>query len=409
MTESRIIRTPGQGYRRLGLQGNAVIGSHLQMVSILRNRLGREHADFLARPEVDPESGDVDWYTPSGGTSRRVADLRESERAPIEGLAAQLTREILQLADKLKREGQSAELVGRMLELAMETPAGSWLYECQGKPVLVLWGHSGEQLVEAGIATSPSLKIKPVPPKAAATAPAPIEAPSVEAKMTAKASFSWREWLPLFKRALKFLLWFLLALALCSLVLFGLSSCVPGFQPPRGAAAPAVEAQIAALQARESALQAELDEARRKAALCVPDAPAAVRADEGLNLTDAALKSGDLAFLKGEWRLNSKLFAKGKPMSKSFSFDERGNGKVIVKREIDGASCTGPIKGRMDGDKLVVEGDSELDCGGGRSHTSQNFECQRDSKGKTACKGLNDGGGSYEMVIVRGSEATTEK
>lgn len=177
LSEQRIIRSPGQGYRRLGLQGQAVIGSHMQITSILRNRLGREHAAFLARPQVDPDSGDVDWYASSSGNLHAVAELAESERVQVQTLAESLKREILQLADKLKREGQSAELVGRMLEQAMETPAGNWLYESQGKPILVMWGHAGDhQFSDGNVPTSPPHRIAPPPqsplPPAAAPPPA---------------------------------------------------------------------------------------------------------------------------------------------------------------------------------------------------------------------------------------------
>ena len=70
VSENRISSTLAQGYRRLGMQGQPLISAYPQMAQVLRNRLGREHADLLARPNVDPATGTVEWWSPRPGAVR---------------------------------------------------------------------------------------------------------------------------------------------------------------------------------------------------------------------------------------------------------------------------------------------------------------------------------------------------
>ncbi|MEP7299992.1 MAG: hypothetical protein ABI699_00565 [Caldimonas sp.] len=260
MSEYRIAATLAQGYRQLGLQGQPLISAYAQMTQILRNRLGREHADLFARPNVDPASGAIEWLSPHAGAARKVATLPEYERAPVEALAAQLIREIRQLADKLRREGPSAELVGKMLELAVDLPPGDWLYEIEGKPILIMWGHAPEA---AGTATVPATG-NGIPPAAATAAVAATNAATATVPVQARRS-AWRRW------------WWLglLLLLLLALVLWwfwqsrGETDTILGTPRARSAA-------IDEALARQRDLLAELEALRKSAG---PPSSACLRSD----------------------------------------------------------------------------------------------------------------------------------
>ena len=394
MSDQRIIRSPGQGYRRLGLHGQAVIGSHMQITSILRNRLGREHAAFLARPEVDPDSGDVDWYTSTVGSLHKFTDLPETERVRLQNLAEQLKREIRQLADKLKREGDSAGLIGGLLEQAMETPLGDWLYECQGMPLLVMWGHSDEQQT---LDSNIQISSRPLPPAKTAL---PLELTNTTTTIPTN-WWSFGSLLPWVVGALKFLLWLLVTFLLFWLLLSGLSSCVPNLQPP-SYGAPTSGSALAAAQSRERALQLELDEMRRKAAMCTADTTNVLKVDEELRLTDSVLKSGKLDFLKGEWRNTSKMTMNdhSSAAAVTYRFAADGSGEVVAKNEE--TVCRAPIKARIEASKLFWDTEGTLQCENGTLIQPQHVECSLSSKGKTHCEGVNlRSGDKYPMSLKR--------
>src|SRR5512132_1683633 len=117
MSEIQIAVTPSTGFRRLQVHGQAVVEMHRQLSTIVGNRLGRQHAQLLSRPEIDSNGGNIAWFSAPLGPVRKLAELAEAERQPIETLRRQLLAEIGQLARKMKREGDSAGLVAHMLEL----------------------------------------------------------------------------------------------------------------------------------------------------------------------------------------------------------------------------------------------------------------------------------------------------
>lgn len=170
MTELRIATTGPEGFRRLGLHGQAVVEMHRQIATILNNRLGVQHARYFARPQIDPSSRRIDWYCRDDGPLARPADLPAETRAAVETLARQLGTEIAQLAKRLKAEGATGEFVGQMLELAQVTPAGAdCLRATGGQPVLILWGHEAEGVSVSVDAAAPPAQ--QAPPKAGQTVP----------------------------------------------------------------------------------------------------------------------------------------------------------------------------------------------------------------------------------------------
>lgn len=288
MAETRITTTGPAGVRRLGLHGQLAVAMHRQLATILGNRLGPRHARYLARPALNPNGGQIDWYAPLAGAVRPLSALPAEE---AQGLAAQargIESDIAQLAAKLKAEGQSAELVGRMLELALVTPGESreHLYEVGGQPVLILWAHELEGAAGAVDARAPAAAAPAAPPPAPAAAPAPAPpapppqtaAPVAEAAAlgatgatsaaAGRTAWGWLTWLlPL-----------ALALLLAFLVLRACEPLPPHVVEVPGAAPPAVVADgrdaLAKLESEEQALRAKLAELNRTRAadlaLCLP-------------------------------------------------------------------------------------------------------------------------------------------
>ena len=55
MSDIRIATTTAAGLRRLEVHGQPVVAMHRQLAAILGNRLGRQHALLLSRPQIDPD------------------------------------------------------------------------------------------------------------------------------------------------------------------------------------------------------------------------------------------------------------------------------------------------------------------------------------------------------------------
>lgn len=252
MAENRLATTAAQSYRRLGMRGQPLIAAHSQLAQILRNRLGREHAELFARPNLDPTTGSIEWFTSRAGTPALVSALDAQQRASLEALTDQLLREVEQLAGKLKREGDTAEVASQMLSGALQRPPGDWLYVVDGKPVLIMWGHVPESGANTAMAAAaPAVSSASAAPSASTSpvAGAGAVAATVPAAV-AGSSLLRGGW------------WLLLALLLLVLLLLALRQCtVPVDRMPDGTAtilpAPATPAIDDAL-ARQRALLEEL-------------------------------------------------------------------------------------------------------------------------------------------------------
>ena len=249
---------------------------HRQIATILGNRLGREHARFFARPEIDPSNGQIDWYASVVGPVTSVGSLEPGERARAETLARQIRSEIAQLGQVLKAEGASAELVGRMIDQALVTPADQeCLYLVGSQPVLVLWGHELEGGALAGSGQAPMVEppVKAAGPSAPPQPP-PIAGSAAAASLAAAPEGPWR-WLA----------WLLPLLLLLLPALLTIKACEP--LPPQVVEmrreAPAPENPLPALEARERELRdrlAALEGQKHDAlAACGPVEPPPMRAE----------------------------------------------------------------------------------------------------------------------------------
>jgi len=60
--ESTLIVTTRSGVRPLGVRGEPLHNSAVQLGRIVRRRLGDAAADLLAEPQLHADGKDIDWY-----------------------------------------------------------------------------------------------------------------------------------------------------------------------------------------------------------------------------------------------------------------------------------------------------------------------------------------------------------
>lgn len=268
-----LITTPAQGAQALQINGRSLVGAHAQITSILRSRLGHEHAALLAQPQLLPAS-DIAWKSLLEGSVIAASQLAPQDRAGLQQLADQLSADIRGLAQQMQAEGPAAQVVAQMLERSLQVPPGDWLYSVGGKPVLAMWGHAAPGAVLPPLqSTAP-----PVPAAQAIAAPPPAPALPADAAAVEQLAASMAP-LPAagppapppppgkpWKRRLA---WLALALLLLALLLAGLRRCANTQDDATALAARTEEAE-----ARNRALEDKLRRKRTAQMMCVPDVPA---------------------------------------------------------------------------------------------------------------------------------------
>ena len=166
----RLTETPGGQGQPLDVHGKRLIDCYDQLAGILRNRLGQNHAHFLAQPRVEP-SGSITWFTPLAGAVVPADALAPEERQRLRDRADRILGDIHGVASDIQGEGAAGQMIADMLRAAAELAPGAPLFSVDGKPVVALWGHRG-----SGAASSDSRAAAPVGPAVAVsgrTAPRP--------------------------------------------------------------------------------------------------------------------------------------------------------------------------------------------------------------------------------------------
>ncbi|MEQ9328851.1 MAG: VWA domain-containing protein [Rhodospirillales bacterium] len=242
MATANLIRTaPPEGRRPLGVQGQQVIDAYRQIDSVLRSRLGADHADLFARPERKSDGG-FDWYAAWPGAVTPLSALPSEERAAHE---AEIARRLEAVRDFARAQGERggagatlAEMLDRATMLANTDDA--WLVD--GRPVLTFWGFAPEDPAHAPVTFTP-VRALPAAPAAA----------TVAAVAVPVAGASWWRWL-------------LLLLLLGLLAFLTLKACEP--LPPeiveREVADTSADDRLAELQRQREELDALLADLGRK-------------------------------------------------------------------------------------------------------------------------------------------------
>jgi hypothetical protein len=273
LPQSLIDTPPGAG-QALELSGRSLVGACAQIASILKSRLGHDHGELLAQARPWPEGG-IAWSTSLEGTVRPASQLAPDELEKLQQRANRLIGDIRGLAEQMAAEGPAARLVAQMLQRSLMQPPGDWLYSVGGKPVLVMWGHAA-----AGTVLPPEpAPAPPVQAPAAAPALAPQAAPAMSADALAVEQLAASVAGPpsvgpppstgvAQERSPRWGWWGLLGLLLAAAAM-GLARCGAADEDA------ALAERTAEAEARNRALEDELQRKRAATMMCAADAPAA--------------------------------------------------------------------------------------------------------------------------------------
>jgi hypothetical protein len=269
----RLVETSRGEGQPLDVHGKRLIDCYDQLVGILRNRLGQNHAHLLAQPRVQP-SGAIQWYTPLPGAVVRAEALPSEERQRLQERAERILGDILGVANDIQSEGAAGQLIADMLRAAAQLAPGAPLFSVDGKPVAILWGHRSTDappLVAAAdranaipaATLSSTVPVRPQPAVPANTQPEVVAAKIPEASDGAAAK----------RRRMLVLAACAGVIALLAL-LFGLRQFVFS-DHVTAASADDLDTKIAEVESRNRALEAEIARAKDKgkgpAVKCVPE------------------------------------------------------------------------------------------------------------------------------------------
>ena len=143
MTDANALPTMhGNDFQALRVSGIQVIQTYPQIVNAVRRTLGPEHAALFAEPNIDPTTGDIQWYPRVSGKTQLLSTLDPQERATAELNLARLVNDIHNHADTLADSKQSGDhVVAENLRLALEVPDSDHVAMVGDQPVLFGWGH----------------------------------------------------------------------------------------------------------------------------------------------------------------------------------------------------------------------------------------------------------------------------
>lgn len=240
MFEAFLATTSSDGLQPLG---TAAQRSWNLVTSVLRARLGEEHANLFAEPVASEHGDRIDWHAAVPGKAVQLADLPEAERQGLRNRLGALVGDIRAEAQGLSLTGGAEDQrLSEALLNALEIPGEAmiWAVRSDGgalQPVLVHWAWvRNEQRAVRGILTGP------VPRLATAT-----DAVGPQGRALPWGWLIGLGWL-LLTGLLGAILW--LVLAPCGLNPAGPDTC-PGDEPAQAAAfaeAVVIADEIAALE-----------------------------------------------------------------------------------------------------------------------------------------------------------------
>ena len=389
-------------FRPFGAFGKPVYQSHVQLRAMLHSKRGERFADYFAKPNYDPDSGQLRWTAHTPGVARGWHEMSAEEQARhapgLELIRAGLAGFVQELRAQGGTEPGGAAAFASLLEQAMKVPAqGDFLYFVGYQPVIAFWGFENQ----AGASVDPAGVVPqappPLPPELLASLASPPPAPAVQAAAPPAAARARPWWV--------WLLVGLLALLLLAALFFGLKSCgtVPTLPPA------ATPAPVASQPAPAASVAVPVASAPASAPVPVASQPEPVAsapepvasAPPLIDIPEGALERKDLSFLEGDWTYGT-LSTYGKDPKKPtgrvrmlLQFDGRGGGSVRgTDRLSDGRpapDCTGGLRTRTDGRKLYITEENCLVRGQPGVGASR-MECERNPEGKTLCFGVNSDG-----------------
>ena len=272
MFEALLVTTSSEGLQPLG---SAAQRSFELVSSVVRDRLGPEHAAIFAEPVAAQHGDSIDWYAPFKGQATALSELDSDDQDRLRARLGQLVGDI---RDEARRLGESAsaedQRLSEALSNAIEVPAQNMVYGLRNEsgelhPVLVHWAWiRNEQRAVRGVLSA----MVPRPEPVAFASPAVATRPSP----------AWW-WLIL-------LGWLLLTLMIGAILYLLIVPC--GVNQGRLIFCPADEAEIEAVMTEGRVASDEIASLERELALvrrqCQPTVPV-------LPVTPAPAKEGNAA------------------------------------------------------------------------------------------------------------------
>ena len=119
---------------------------------VVVRHLGQAHGALFALPDAATSTQDANWMTSLSGLPQRLSGLGEGEQAATRLLAAQRLNDVRNLATRLPEIDPDNADLSEPLHRACRYVSDECLYNIDGEPVLVYWGH-GTQTGEALLAS----------------------------------------------------------------------------------------------------------------------------------------------------------------------------------------------------------------------------------------------------------------
>jgi hypothetical protein len=452
-----------QRFRPIGVFGKPAWQSHLQLRTLVRQRLGNLHADYFAIPSVNSETGAIRWLSTTAGSPKRWNELSDEERTRHEPTLIRIQDDIRSLATELSlREapGTAGFAVSSLLESSLRTPQeNTHLFLVDQQPVLAFWGHedhsgtAGAAAWQEGPNRLPDLPppervgpdvASPNPPAVNAAAesettrqlasPTPAADSRTWTRESGAASETrifpssrryWPKGWPIsWLRALLGLLLLLLLLMLLSWLLprscagprlagsqaadAGGGWSAPGATTTRE---PGIDLPGATATTQPPSTQTDQADVPNPKAAQAPNAPPDLqpkgqveppRVDEELSLANRRPDDRDLSFLKGRWKAGEGLVDRqsGQPLEIALEFGKDGKGEMLLRKP-DGTQCKAAVRADMMTDRLGISGQDRLACPDGSSYPAPKVECRLTRDAQTECAGLNPDGSRYFMEVRR--------
>lgn len=435
---------PATLYSPLGIDGQPIFSSYMQLRAILKQRFGSLHADCFARPDQDPRDETIRWYADCPGEARSWTQLSPADQAGLALTLEMLRADFDACSQALRSESGdgSVRKLALLLAQAPIIPGPEHLHLVGNQPVLSFWGFEREK--GQGIN---ALGLRP-PAVLATVSPTVVAAPVLSRPSR------WRWWwliLPFLLFLLLFCFWLFVGRHWAWMNLpFGTGpnhdqvQSVPTPTLPQDVGTPPVLPPVSG-QASPGGLSGgagsgaagvpSLPDAvpsMAKGEAPVTDIPSPVKpaspvgtvgevgpppmpplppaATEGgpvrpiepITIPPGALQRGDLGFLEGEWQSRKGIIDQhtGEPLRQTYRFDKSGRGEVIVRRA-DGVECRGAVAGGVIDGKLSVKEQGALVCPDGRSYQPAETRCERIASGVTVCRGQNSDGSGYRVDLDR--------
>ena len=359
-TGALLARDKVDRFRPFGAFGKPAYQSHVQLRAMLVSRLGKQCADYFARPVYDPDTGELRWISECFGVETDIESMDDAVRARLGANTERIHSALRDAIDRLRSDGGNqaggAGAYASLLEQALKVPReGKHLHYVGEQPVLSFWGFETQQGQSVDPGSIPSLL------PAAMLPPAPEPLALEENK-----KHPWWWWL----------LWLLLALLLLMLGAVALRACVT-VEP----AAP------------------------------LPPITRGMQPGQDLVIPPNALKNGDLNFLDGLWQLGQNRLNtfEGRPDNVTGSyrstmrFNKNGSGNIYGTERISQGKgvedCAGGLSARTDGTTLYI--DASRCQAPSNPPDGLKMECKLDGAGKTVCEVVNPGGHRFTAPLRR--------